>query len=71
MTADHPWTLLLTGVARGRGGTAMMLELLAVLHERGVLTEEDVGRVVKALAAEMRAFDAELGRPDLSPALKG
>lgn len=74
MAADHPWPLLLTGVARGRGGTAMMLELLAVLHERGLLTEEDVRRVVNALAADMRAFDAELGHPAsaLPPApLKG
>ncbi|GMA16662.1 hypothetical protein E5F05_17265 [Deinococcus metallilatus] len=74
MAADHPWTLLLTGVARGRGGTAMVLELLAVLHEQGLLTEEQVGRVVNALAADMRDFDAQLVKAELRPsstALKG
>ncbi|GGM16839.1 hypothetical protein [Deinococcus aerophilus] len=50
----------LKGAAQGQGSVGMMLELLAVLNERGVLSEADVRRVVGALAAELQLFDAEL-----------
>ena len=64
MLGDHPWTLMLTGVARGWGGTAMVLELLAVPHEQSVLTEDQVARVVNALAVDMQAFGAQLGEAE-------
>lgn len=58
--AERSSDVLLTGIARGRGGAEMMLELLAVLHGKGVLSEEEVQRVISVLAADMREFDLEL-----------
>lgn len=54
--------LLLTGIARGQGSAGMLLELLAVLSEKGVIGDADVQRVVSALSDNMRDFDAEVRR---------
>lgn len=73
MSAELPG-LLLSAVARGQGSAEMLLELLAVLHDKGVLTEADVQRVVAVMAAEMRDFDREVrasAHPSQAGSLKG
>ncbi|GGO31627.1 hypothetical protein [Deinococcus humi] len=45
---------VLLGAAQGRGSVRMMPELLAVLEERGVISEADV------LATNVQTFDADL-----------
>lgn len=70
MPVELPLDVLLTGIARGRGGAEMMLELLSILHDKGVITESEVRRVVNVLAAEMQDFNSELRQGQL-PALKG
>ena len=69
--ADLPLGTLLTGIARGRGANEMMLALLALLHDKGVLTEGEVRQVVQVLAADMRDFQVELQGGPAEPALKG
>lgn len=71
MPADLPLDTLLTGIARGRGGAEMMLELLAILHEKGVLSELEVQRVVNVLAADIHDFNAELQQNQSASGLKG
>lgn len=71
MPAELPLDVLLTGIARGRGGAEMMLELLAILHDKGVLTEAEVRRVVNVLAADMSEFNSELRQGQLSQSLRG
>ncbi|WP_339097762.1 hypothetical protein ACINK0_14975 [Deinococcus sp. VB343] len=64
--------LLLMGIARGQGGTQMLLELLAVLHEKGLLSEPDIQRVVNVMADNMRDFDAQVQKSvRRADALKG
>ena len=64
--------LLLMGIARGQGSAQMLLELLAVLHEKGLLSEPDVQRVVNVMADNMRDFDAQVqGTVVRTDALKG
>lgn len=60
MSAELRLQNLLTGIARGRGGAEMMLELLAILHDKGVLNKAEVRQVVNVLAADMSEFNAEL-----------
>ncbi|RJF68919.1 MULTISPECIES: hypothetical protein [Deinococcus] len=71
MPAELPVELLLTGIARGRGSAEMMLELLGILHDKGVLTEAEVRRVVNVLAADMSEFNLELRQGHQSVPLKG
>ena len=60
MPAEFPLDVLLTGVAKGRGGAEMLLELLAMLHDEGVLSEAEVRRVVNVLTADMQDFNSQL-----------
>lgn len=62
---------LLTGIARGRGGAEMMLELLAILHDKGVLNKAEVRQVVNVLAADMRDFNSELRQGQIPRSLRG
>lgn len=71
MPAELPVELLLTGIARGRGSAEMMLELLGILHDKGVLTEAEVRRVVNVLAADMSEFNLELRQGQPPAPLKG
>ena len=71
MPAEFPLDVLLTGVAKGRGGAEMMLELLAILHDKGVLNEAEVRQVVNVLAADMRDFNSELCQGQLPRSLRG
>lgn len=60
MPAEFPLDVLLAGIARGRGGSEMMLELLAILHGKGLLSEAEVRRVVNVLTADMQDFTSQL-----------
>lgn len=72
MSAELRLQNLLTGIARGRGSAEMMLSLLAILHDKGVLSEAEVRRVVNVLAADMSEFNSELRQGHESPRhLKG
>lgn len=71
MPSELPLDLLLTGIAKGRGGAEMMLELLAILHDKGVLTEAEVRRVVNVLAADMSVFNSELRQGQPPRSLRG
>lgn len=71
MPANLPLATLLTGIARGRGGAEMMLELLAILHNKGVLNETEVQRVVNVLAADIHDFNSELQQSQAASVLKG
>ena len=71
MPAELPLQTLLTGIARGRGGAEMLLELLAILHDKGVLTEAEVRQVVNVLAADMRDFNSELRQGQIPRSLRG
>lgn len=59
MPAELP-ALLLTGIAKGQGSAEMLLELLAILNEKGLLTDAEVGRVVGVMADQMRDFDTQV-----------
>ncbi len=71
MPADLAMSTLLTGIARGRGSAEMLLELLAILHDKEILSDSEVQRVVDVLAAEMRDFDRELRPRETAVSLKG
>lgn len=71
MPAEEPMEILLTGIAKGRGGAEMVLELLAILHDKGVLTEAEVHRVVKVLVADMNEFNAKLRHDQRPLSLRG
>lgn len=63
-------TLLLTGIAKGQGGVEMLLELLAILNEKGLLTEADVQRVIRVMAENMRDFDVQIKRSVLGDSIQ-
>lgn len=71
MPAELPLAILLTGIAKGRGGAEMMLELLAILNDKGVLTESEVRQVVNVMAADMHDFNSEMQRSQKLDSLKG
>lgn len=71
MSAEWPLETLLTGIAKGRGGAEMVLELLAILHDRGVLTEAEVHRVVNVLVADMNEFNSKLRQGQQLSLLRG